>query len=149
TKESRELASMRMVRLWKNKEYREKMMEAWSKPEYKEKRAQIRSGMSGRSSLESVTSSILESMGVEHFNQQVVGPYVFDHYVPSSDTFIECQGEYWHSLPKMQKNDAAKFSYLKKARPDSKIIYLHEREFLNPGSIRQKLSGEINQIDKV
>ncbi len=56
---------------------------------------------------------------------------------------IECQGEYWHSSDKAKQRDAAKFTYIDKNIPNFRILYLYERDFLNPGIIKQKLIREL------
>ncbi len=116
----------------------------WQSEEYRAKFAQMRAEFlqgSRRSSLERIAATILSSMNVKFLEQVAVGPYVYDMFVPEYNTFVEVQGEYWHSGPDAVRRDAAKLSYLEKACPDSRMLYLHEREFLNPSAVRQKISG--------
>jgi very-short-patch-repair endonuclease len=145
--------------LWRDEEYRKKHSEIWSdadrlrkqseiikkvweNSEYAEVQAKRRAEFlrsNKRSSIEVVTANLLALIGVKFEEQKCIGPYTFDFFLPDDRLLIECQGEYWHSLPRAKKNDASKFSYLEKAMPDSRILYLQEREFLNPGRVKQRL----------
>ena len=142
--ELREKLSIAIKKMWERSEYREKQSRAqkrkWEDPEYLEKMVQARSSQLGRrSSIEKITEQILGLIGVNYEIEVPIGKYRFDFYVPEHDLFIECQGEYWHSIEGRPARDAAKFTYFEKAQPDSQILYLHEREFLNPDLIRRKL----------
>jgi very-short-patch-repair endonuclease len=136
-------------KLWENPEYKTKRSEAskklWENPELREKCAISRSKQSGRkSSIEILTEFILTELKINNEPQSVVGPYIFDFLLPDKNIYIECQGEYWHSLPGRKERDAAKFSYLEKSVPESKILYLYEREFLNPVFVFSKISNFVN-----
>ncbi len=120
-------------RPWKDEKFR---------TDFSKMRSEFLSGKR-RSSLELVTGNLLDSMGIRYQEQVAIGPYVLDFILPDHGVVIEVQGEYWHARPKAERADASKFSYTEKARPDLKILYLHERDFLNPACIRQKLSQVI------
>lgn len=112
---------------WKDSNYREKQAKA---------RASILSG--GKDSiLERTAQTLLGSLGIPYIRHHVVGYFEFDLFIPSEGVLIECNGEYWHSLCKPK--DAAKFSYIDTYFPEYKILYLWERDFLNPNLIRHKL----------
>jgi len=118
------------------------MKAVWEDPNYvaKVKRSLSRTFSSGiPSSLEASTSNILSSRGIRFEREFPVGPFLFDFFLPDSDVLIECQGEYWHSLPRAASRDASKFSYVSSARPSSRVLYLHERDFLNPLHAEQKI----------
>ena len=56
----------------------------------------------------------LERRGVTFVKQQVIdGIWVVDALIPGARIVIECDGEYWHSLPEMQKRDKKKDAYLR------------------------------------
>ncbi len=56
----------------------------------------------------------LERRGITFVKQQVIdGLWVVDALIPGARIVIECDGEYWHSLPKMQDRDKKKDSYLR------------------------------------
>lgn len=95
------------------------------------------------SSLEQITFKILSSMGVKVVRQHPIDHYLFDFFIPEKGLLIECQGEYWHSLPKMMGSDAAKFRKVDEYFPDLRIVYLYERDFMNPEMVRRKLASEI------
>ena len=134
---------------WQNPEYRENQKRIaqlrWQNPEYKQKMARARERMNLiRSNLEVKTELILQSLSIEFISEKQMGNYNFDFYLPDHNLFIECQGEYWHSSSKKKSLDAAKHTYLNKYAPDCQIIYLWERDFINPEFISQKI---LNAID--
>ncbi len=56
----------------------------------------------------------LERRGITFVKQQVIdGLWVVDALIPGVRMVIECDGEYWHSLPEMQDRDKKKDSYLR------------------------------------
>ena len=56
----------------------------------------------------------LERRGVTFVKQQVIdGLWVVDALIPGARMVIECDGEYWHSLPDMVERDRKKDIYLK------------------------------------
>lgn len=56
----------------------------------------------------------LEKRGVTYTKQQVIdGLWVADALIPGARIVIECDGEYWHNLPDMEKRDRKKDAYLK------------------------------------
>lgn len=148
--EYRRRQSDAVKQLWRNQTYRNKITEAarrqWENVEFRNKFAATCSNflLSGkRSKPEIITKKLLDVMGIDSIEQKNIGPYIFDFYIPSFDMFIEVQGEYWHSSPDVQRKDTAKFSYLERAFPHAKILYLYERDFLNPSIIKQKLMDGI------
>jgi very-short-patch-repair endonuclease len=65
-------------------------------------------------SIEEAVYSELERRGVTFVKQQVIdGFWVVDALVPGAKIVIECDGEYWHSLPQMEERDRKKDKYLK------------------------------------
>jgi GNAT superfamily N-acetyltransferase len=156
--EYREKMRASLISRWQKPDYRrlkfEQSKRMWEDPSYKERMGKIRAAQSGkRSSIEGITESILTQLGIEFVFQQGVGPYVFDFFLTGKNAYIECQGEYWHSLPGRQGRDAAKLSYLEKASPSAKMLYLQERNFMNPvhvsAKIREFVFGEVVEIEQV
>ena len=131
--------------LWTNQEYREKMSIAMSSPEYKEKMATIRAAQSGSiSSIQSKLYIYLDELGIEYHKegeQTRIGYYVFDCLVTNGDKkiLIECQGDYWHSLPKHKRNDRSKFTYISKYFPEYEIMYVWEHEFYCKNRVLDRL----------
>jgi very-short-patch-repair endonuclease len=65
-------------------------------------------------SIEEIVYTELERRGVTFVKQQVVdGLWVVDALVPGAKLVIECDGQYWHSLPDMEKRDKRKDAYLR------------------------------------
>ena len=55
----------------------------------------------------------LERRRIPFMKQQPIdGLYVVDALIPGARIVIECDGDYWHGLPDMQKRDKRKDSYL-------------------------------------
>jgi DNA-directed RNA polymerase subunit RPC12/RpoP len=123
------------------------MRALWLDPSYREKVLSSLSSVFGDpsrvSSLEVVVMNVLRDAGIPFVHQSPLGPYLFDFFLPEHDLFLECQGEYWHSLPRAASRDASKFSYLSSVRPSSRIAYLHERDFLNPASVRDLILSRV------
>jgi very-short-patch-repair endonuclease len=143
---------------WQDPELRAKVSarskKKWEDEDFQKRMGEARAKQSGKpSSIEVITESILKSIPIKYQTQAPVGPFLFDFFLPDLNIYIECQGEYWHSLPRSLSRDASKFSYLEKSNPNSRLLYLYEHEFLNPNIILSKItnfiSGEIDikQID--
>lgn len=119
---------------------------SWDDPSYRLKQAKAHADWlsSGKDSIiEKVTQRILDQLQVPFERHFILGPYTFDLFVPGWSLLIECQGEYWHSLDNAKSRDTAKFSYVDRYFPGHRLIYLFEREFLNPGIVKQKLINEL------
>jgi hypothetical protein len=128
------------------------MQALWDDPDYVGKVRQsiskvFRKGIP--TSIEMTTANILEKLNIKFEREFPVGPFSFDFFLPDFDVLVECQGEYWHSLPKAASRDAAKFSYVSLAKPASRVLYLHERDFLNPLFIEQKVLSFIGVSSSV
>lgn len=88
-------------------------------------------------SIERIVYSFLESSGVVFEKQKIInGKFTVDAFIPSSNTVIECDGVYWHSLPKIQNKDKSENAYLRKC--GFKVIRLSEQEIRN-GEFQGKL----------
>jgi hypothetical protein len=90
------------------------------------------------SSPEKAVKSILDSLSINYIYNKALGPYNFDFYIESSDLFIEVQGEYWHSIPNNERRDKSKYTYLRSASPNSRIVYIWDYDF-NSGNAEYKL----------
>lgn len=162
----RSRASERSKARWEDPEYREKIVSGisrrwldpvyrklrsdqarkmWQDESYREKAGLLRAAQSGKpSSIEVVAASILSGLDLDYETQKPVGHYVFDFWIPSEDVYIECQGEYWHSREGIASKDAAKATYLESARPGSRLLYILEREFMNPNAVIAKICSFIS-----
>jgi len=66
---------------------------------------------------ESLLYAELERRRIPFMKQQPIdGLYVVDALIPGARIVIECDGDYWHVLPDIQKRDKRKDSYLKAQR---------------------------------
>jgi GNAT superfamily N-acetyltransferase len=94
------------------------------------------------SSIQDILYSILDDLDVEYHReyedrdndpQTVIGPYNFDCVIPRDgrpDLIIECNGDYWHSLPRTVSLDASKASYIANYYSGIyELKYLWEHEF--------------------
>ncbi len=139
--------------LWKDPKYRngqiQKQKERWNNDEYREKMAHARATQYVKrdSILERVTQQLLVYLGINYIRHHVIGPYEFDVFVPNHNLLIECQGEYWHSLDKAKRVDSSKITYINEYFHNFRLLYLYERDFLNPGIIKQKLMKSIFNDD--
>lgn len=101
---------------WADPAYREKVTARLNSPEVKAKaKAQQQANLTkirdGRSrwmretKLEQAVKAVLIEMGLEFEQSKPFCWYEVDFYLPAFNLVLECDGEYWHSLPKAQKND--------------------------------------------
>lgn len=65
-----------------------------------------------RTDIEQIVESVLQAMGIEYVPQKHIGRWVVDFFIPSKSLCLECDGDYWHSLPDVQERDARKDVYL-------------------------------------
>lgn len=68
--------------------------------------------------IEKAVKGVLDVLGVDYVFQYPVAGFVADFYVPSRNLILECDGEYWHALPKMRARDE---------RHDAKLVALGYR----------------------
>lgn len=76
--------------------------------------------------IEVIVGNILAHLNVKYLPQYRVGKYVCDYYLPNHNLIIECDGSYWHSIPKVQERDKRKNAYLKECK--YKVLRLKESE---------------------
>ena len=137
---------------WLSETYRETMRLIYESSEYKDKMSKILSNNPKISSLQIKLYEYLDNLDVEYIKegpQTRIGHYVFDCLIPRQDglnrsILIECQGDYWHSLPKNIRNDKSKFTYINRYFPEYEIMYLWEREFSTKDKIVSKLKSKLN-----
>lgn len=65
-----------------------------------------------RSSIEYAVEHVLIALNEPFEAQKPIGPWLVDFYLPQRNLVIECDGRYWHSLPKRQKLDRQKDYWL-------------------------------------
>lgn len=144
----------KLRKLWEDPKYREqasiRSKEMWEDSVFRDKMGIARAAQSGRkSSIELMTEFILDGLGIRYEFQIPVGHYLFDFFLPEHRAFIECQGEYWHSLPGKASRDAGKATYLEKSRPNDRLLYLNERDFLNPTFVVSKINSFLTEKELI
>mgnify|MGYP001594210276 CR=1 FL=1 len=88
-------------------------------------------------SIEKKVYEELKNRGLLFEKQKLVnGKFLVDAYVPSLNLIIEADGDYWHSLEKVQKRDKAKNAYLTKC--GFNLLRLSETE-INNGSFKERM----------
>lgn len=67
-----------------------------------------------RTSIEIKMAEELERRGIEYIEQYNLGDkFVLDFLLPDFNIVIECDGDYWHRLPKAVARDKSKNAYIK------------------------------------
>lgn len=79
--------------------------------------------------IELAIEELLKSLNITFESQKPIGKFIVDIYIPAKKLVIECDGDYWHSLPSAIKRDKAKDRYL--SRLGYKIIRIPERIIKN------------------
>lgn len=77
-------------------------------------------------SIEIAVKSVLDALGIKNEPEKAIGRYPVDFYLPDYNMVIECDGDYWHSLPKSIERDARKDKYL--TAHGYKVVRLREKD---------------------
>lgn len=67
----------------------------------------------GPTGIEIATREALEQTGLQFSEQKQIGRYIADFLIPSANLVIECDGEYWHSLPGAKAKDRRRDRYMR------------------------------------
>lgn len=78
------------------------------------------------SSLEVNVATLLDQLEEPYEKQKPIGPWIVDFYLPRRHLVIECDGIYWHTLPRVMARDRQKNGWLKMA--GFNILRLPEKE---------------------
>ncbi len=121
---------------------------AWRDISYREKMATVRSAQANKiSSIQKMLYSFLDDLHVQYFAEgpeTKIGYYVFDCLiVAKKKLLIECQGDYWHSLARTERNDRSKFTYISKYFPEYELMYIWEHEFYCKDRVLDRLKLKI------
>jgi len=68
--------------------------------------------MHNRSSIEIEVASMLDDIGVVYREQEPIGKFLCDFFLPNNNLVIEADGIYWHNLPSSSTKDKRKNTYL-------------------------------------
>lgn len=148
--------SERCKKQWRDPKYRDKIMAYRSTDSYKIKMLEVRKKMAltKSSKQQLILYQLLDDMGVKFEKEYPVGYYLFDCFIPkqfnmNNDLLIEIQGDYWHSLPKSERNDKSKATYVTKYFQDMQIKYLWEHEFIAKDRITNVIKYWLGIHDKL
>ncbi len=84
----------------------------------------------GPTSIERKVYQFLEDKGIPFEKQKLIkDKFLVDAFIPSRNLIIECDGEYWHNLDKIKKQDRAKDAYLFTC--GFNLLRLKESEIMN------------------
>ncbi len=155
-----ELVRENSKRIWDDEERRYKMSTIRRDPNNTERLklnariggiASIQSQENRTSSLQKILYSILDDLNIQYHKEFAIGPYVFDCLV--NNILIECNGDYWHTLPKNSARDKAKRTYIERYHQQYILKSIWEHEFKNRDKIYQllknwlKINNEIIDFD--
>lgn len=80
--------------------------------------------------IERAIEQLLEELQIPYVHSFNLGDkFLCDFAIPSARLIIECDGDYWHSLPQMKRRDRAKDAYAKKC--GWIVLRLSENHILN------------------
>lgn len=82
---------------------------------------------------------MLDTLKIKHDIEHIIGPWTFDCLLLDYNILIECQGDYWHSLPDRIRLDDKKAKYINDFHPHLRLVYFWEHEFKEPNKILQEL----------
>lgn len=124
--------------------------------EIKVKIAKARQQQSGKlSQIQTAFYRILDDLRIEYYAEHEpecrIGHWLFDCRIPradGNDILVEVQGDYWHSLPKNQSKDNAKWTYINRYFPNLQVRYIWEHEFGCGSKVASKVREWLG-IDKV
>ncbi len=74
----------------------------------------LRHNITSPTSIEIAIEALLVDMGVPYSPQEQIGQWSVDFLIPAASLAIECDGDYWHQLPRVQLKDAIKEAWLTK-----------------------------------
>jgi len=91
---------------------RESNKRQFSDPQARERHAiltceQIKSGKTGKAynKLEDKVAKLFDAEGVYYIQQYRVGRFLFDFYIPKTNTLVEVHGTFWHADPRVYSPD--------------------------------------------
>lgn len=88
--------------------------------------------------IECIVETLLQTLDIEYEAQKRIGWWIVDFYVPGKNLIIECDGDYWHSLPVVAARDIRKNAYF--TRKGYQVLRL-------PGS--QILAGNLTSLESL
>jgi GNAT superfamily N-acetyltransferase len=146
--------SARNKATWADPERRRRLAamlkEKWASSHYREKMALARLKQPKVSAIQNALYSILDDLGVKYYREYPdrpadpecrIGPFIVDCVIPRQGAkwlVIECQGDYWHSLPAVELRDRQKATYIT-SLPKYELKTLWEHEFNSDGRVAEQV----------
>jgi hypothetical protein len=118
----------------------------WKSRSYRQKQAAAISNLPPTSILDKLVIKYLQSINIDA-KPISLGPWSFDvgFSYDGRNILIECQGEYWHSIPERITRDKQKSTYFKKHLSNQwELHYIYEYQFYGLNSIKHILDGILN-----
>lgn len=146
---------------WEKPEYIAKQKEAWT-PERKQRLIErnkspemlAKLNKSRNSTEEFLIRYFLDSLDIEYIPDYVLGPYVFDIFLPNLAMLIEFDGMKWHHPDYVEgraktniRRDKSKTTYVKNQHPELSLMRLNETGLYQKGFLEQKFQAHIKERD--
>lgn len=85
------------------------------------------------------------TVGLNPVSQYTVGPFILDFAFPDNRLAVECDGVYWHNLPKQKIKDEQKDDYL--SLQQWRIVRLSEAAIkASPGDCANIVIEALNEM---
>jgi hypothetical protein len=97
------------------------------------------------SSIEIAIINVLDKINEPYIQQYIYKYFYIDIYLPQYNLFIECNGDYWHSLPRRKRRDKYLTEFSK--NDNINLIWLWEKE-IRRNPIQALLNGLKKLNDK-
>jgi len=119
SEQTKKVMSQKLKEFRAKSETKRKYREWWDNLTEEEQRkivepAQDAMAKTKETSIERMVAEILQLLNIEYEQEKRIGKYIADFYIPAQNLIIECDGDYWHSLPDVKKRDKQKDKYLRK-----------------------------------
>lgn len=99
-----------------------------------------------------IVSDYLNSIGVNHLNEEIVSGVRVDIYIPDSSLVIEVNGEYWHGYHELSEEEMTenqREGYLRDLRRmrlfNDKLLFLWERRDIYEGDYKSKIKAYLEK----
>ncbi len=117
TEETKKRISATSKANWQKNGFRRKAREWWAQLSDEEKKTRMQATRKAikrfSTSIERAIEEMLDSLGVQYESQKHIDQYIVDIFIPSKGLIVECDGDYWHSLPRVLKRDKERDKYLR------------------------------------
>lgn len=89
----------------------------------------LRNNITSPTGIEVAIEAALRAMGIAFEPQPQIDKWSCDFLIPSTNLVIECDGDYWHSLPRTVRKDAIKDQWLQ--NNGYQVLHLSEADINN------------------